>query len=134
MIYRDAEGSELDDGGVEDVPAAAHDSNGGSMFAELGGYLKTDTGAAASQQSYLPLHHIALEGRLLHFSLQFHRVASNSMIPRKSFLLSILCLPPRWLATSIFKCFYFQPTHLKEINLVATLQFLFYQFFNTLFV
>lgn len=70
----------MEDGGVEDVPAAAHDSNGGSMFAELGGYLKTDTRPATSQQSYLPLHHIALEGRLLHFSLRFQKISKFASI------------------------------------------------------
>lgn len=62
--YGDAEGGEGRNGAVEDVPAAAHDGDGGAVLAELGGDLEADAGAAAGEQSYLACEGVGVERRL----------------------------------------------------------------------
>lgn len=66
-FYGDAEGDEGGNGVVQDVPAAAHYGDGGSMLSKLGGNLEADTGAATGEQSYFAFEYIGLEWRL-HFS------------------------------------------------------------------
>lgn len=67
--YGDGEGCEGGNGGVDNVFAAAHDSNGGSVFAQLDRHVEPDARPATRQQSYLAFHYIALE-RSFHFSLR----------------------------------------------------------------
>lgn len=51
-------------GRFKDVPAAAHDGNRGSMYAQLIRYLVPNAWTSSCQQRHLPLQHVSLEGGL----------------------------------------------------------------------
>lgn len=68
VTYRYALGLEDRNGVVEDILATAHDGDGSSMFAELGGNLEADTRPASGEESYFAFEYISLERRL-HFYL-----------------------------------------------------------------
>ena len=61
--YLNPEGSEIRDGGVEDLFPASHDGDGSSMFAELRRDLETDSGSASGDESYLAFEDVRLERR-----------------------------------------------------------------------
>ena len=62
--YWNAKGLKSWNGGIKDVSATTHNSNGGSMFAQLMRNLISNSWSSSSQQGHLTLQYAFLEWRL----------------------------------------------------------------------